>query len=100
MYCVEGGGIFEKLQVSADLVYFYEVKSKKSANFAEHAYIKEQSPSRKFDIKSCLIFLKIPKNGQNGFLSVQRENNLGFSTVYAFKQAEEHILFQVQPLQM
>ena len=30
-------------------------------------YINEQSPIIKFEIKSCLIFLKIPKNGQNGF---------------------------------
>ena len=36
------------------------------------------------------------------FLSVQRKNKkkLGFSAVFAFKQAEELILFQVQPLKM
>ena len=35
-------------------------------------YIKEQSPKIKFEIKS-LIFFKIPKNGQNSFLSKKKE---------------------------
>ena len=65
-------------------------------------YTKEQSTRRKFEIKSCLLFLKILKNGQHSFWSVQGKTKLflGFSSVFAFKQAKEQILFQVQPLKM
>ena len=30
----------------------------------------------------------------------RKKLNLGFSSVFDFKQAKEHILFQVQPLKM
>ena len=50
-------------------------------------YIEEQSP-RKLEIKSWFIYciVKIPKNAQNGFWSVQgkTQKTLGFSSVFAF----------------
>ena len=46
--------------------------------------------------------LKNSQNGQHGFWSVQGKLNFlgGFSSVFAFKQAKEQILFQVQSLKM
>ena len=63
-------------------------------------YIKEQSRKRTFEIKSCSIFfVKFPKKAKTVFVLKNSINNLFLSIylVFSFKQAKEHILFQVKP---
>ena len=65
-------------------------------------FIKEQSPRRKFEIKGCLVFFKNSQKWSKRFLLCTRKTNFwgGFSLVFAFKQANEQVLFQVQLLKM
>ena len=56
-----------------------------------------------FEIKSCLVlFFYFPKMGKMVFDLKNGKTKFGgsFSFVLAFKQAEEHILFQVKPLKI
>ena len=64
-------------------------------------YFKEQRPKRKFGIKLFNIFLG-PQSWQHQFCPWGRKFFffLTLPSVFAFKQAEEQIQFQVQPLQM
>ena len=62
----------------------------------------KKSPKRNTEIKSCLIILKNSQKWSKRFLICTEENQkkFGFSSVFGFKHAKEHILFQVQPLKM
>ena len=84
--------IFKKLQGPLKGIIFSENLQNPSL------YIKEQSPIIKFEIKSCLIFLKFPKIAKTVFdLKNSKTKFLPpFSSVFAFKQAKEQILFQVK----
>ena len=60
-------------------------------------YIEEQSPKINLKLKLVKYFLFF-KNGQNGFdLKNSKTIFWSISSVFAFKQAKEHILIQVKP---
>ena len=55
-------------------------------------YITEQSPKKQnLKLKFVKYLFLFSKNGQNGFWTES------ISSVFTFKQAKEHILFQVKP---
>ena len=68
--------------------------------FAESFLIHQRTiAKKKFEIKSFNIFQKFPKTAETVFdLKNSIHIFLSISSVFGFKQAKEHILFQVKPL--